>query len=89
MFMALKETALAKLEKLTMTQGDLNTYIVTFNWLLDGAEFSPKDKGAIKMFKRGLNVSLKINCIRRKPEPETMSGWQEAIQQEHCDYLEV
>jgi Ty3 transposon capsid-like protein len=88
-FTASKETALAKLEKLTMTQGDLDTYIATFNRLLDEAEFSPRNKGAIEMFKRGLTIGLKINCIKRKPKPETMDEWQEAAQQEHLDYLEV
>jgi hypothetical protein len=76
--MASKETALAKLEKLTMTQGDLDTYIATFNRLLDEAEFLPCDKGAIEMFKRGLTIGLKINCIKQKPKPETMGEWQEA-----------
>jgi len=89
MFTVSMEMALAKLKKLTMIQGDFDTYITTFNWLLDKAEFSPKDKGAVEMFKRGLNIALKINCIWRKPKPETMSKWQEAIWQEHCDYLEV
>jgi Retrotransposon gag protein len=88
-FTALKETALAKLEKLTMSQGDLDTYIATFNRLLDEAKFSPRDKGAVEMFKRGLNVGLKINCIKRKPKPETMNEWQEAARQEHLNYLEV
>jgi hypothetical protein len=69
---------LAKLEKLTMTHGDLDTYIATFNQLLDEAEFSPRDKGAVKMFKRGLSLGLKINCIKQKPKPETMAKWQEA-----------
>jgi hypothetical protein len=41
------------------------------------------------MFKRGLSISLKINCIKCKPKPKTMSKWQEATQQEHLDYLEV
>jgi hypothetical protein len=88
-FTASKETALAKLEKLAMTQGDLDTYIATFNRLLDKAEFLPRDKGAIEMFKRGLTIGLKINCIKRKPKPETMEEWQEAARQEHLDYLEV
>jgi Retrotransposon gag protein len=88
-FTTLKETALAKLEKLMMNQGDLDTYIATLNRLLDEAKFSPRDRGAIEMFKRGLNIGLKINCIRRKPKPKTMSKWQEAAQQEHRNYLEV
>jgi Retrotransposon gag protein len=63
-FTASKETALAKLEKLTMTHRDLDTYIATFNRLLDEAEFSPRDKGAVKMFKQGLSLRPKINCIK-------------------------
>jgi hypothetical protein len=50
-FTASKETTLAKLKKLMMNQGDLDTYIATFNRLLDEAEFSPQDKGAVEMFK--------------------------------------
>jgi hypothetical protein len=88
-FTTSKETTLAKLIKLTMTHGDLNTYIATFNWLLNKAEFSPWDKGAIEMFKRGLSIGLKINCIKCKPKPKTMSKWQEAVWQEHLDYLKV
>jgi Retrotransposon gag protein len=63
-FTTSKETALAKLEKLTMTHGDLDTYIATFNRLLNEAKFSPQDKGAVEMFKRGLSLGLKINCIK-------------------------
>jgi hypothetical protein len=88
-FTASKETALAKLEKLTMTHGDLDTYIATFNQLLDKAKFSPRDKGAVEMFKQGLSLRLKINCIKQKPKSETMSEWQEAAQQEHLNYLKV
>jgi hypothetical protein len=72
-----------------MTHGDLDTYIATFNWLLNEAEFSPRDKGAVEMFKRGLSLGLEINCIKRKPKLETMSKWQEAARQEHLDYLKV
>jgi hypothetical protein len=41
------------------------------------------------MFKRGLSLGLKINCIKQKPKLETMNEWQEAARQEHLDYLEV
>ena len=71
-FTASKETALMQLEKLTMGKDGIDTYIATFNWLLDEADFSWRDKGAIEMFKRGLNLSLRINCIKRKPRPVTM-----------------
>jgi hypothetical protein len=47
----LKETALAKLEKLIIEEEDLNTYIATFNQLLDEAEFSSTTKGMVEMFK--------------------------------------
>jgi hypothetical protein len=50
-FTMLKETALAKLEKLIMEEEDLNIYIATFNQLLDEAEFSSTNKGMVEMFK--------------------------------------
>jgi len=63
-FTASKETALAQLEKLTMNKGDINTYITTFNRLLAEADFTCTDKGALEMFKQGLNIMLKVNCIK-------------------------
>ena len=88
-FTASKETALAQLEKLTMNKGDIDTYIATFDRLLAEADFTRTDKGALKMFKRGLNMMLKVNCIKRKPKPVTMDEWQDMAQEEHRDYLEV
>ena len=88
-FTASKETALAQLEKLTMNKGDIDTYIATFNRLLAEADFTCTDKGALEMFKRGLNMMLKVNCIKRKPKPVTMDEWQDAAREEHCNYLEV
>jgi len=63
-FTASKETALAQLEKLTMNRGDIDTYIATFDRLLAEADFNRNDKGALEMFKRGLNLMLKVNCIK-------------------------
>jgi len=88
-FTASKETALAQLEKLTMNKGDIDTYIATFDWLLAEAKFTCTDKGALEMFKRGLNMMLKVNCIKQKPKPVTMDKWQDAACEEHHDYLEV
>jgi len=61
---ASKETALAQLEKLTMNHGDIDTYIATFDRLLAEADFNRNDKGALEMFKQGLNLMLKVNCIK-------------------------
>jgi len=88
-FTASKETALAQLEKLTMNCSDIDTYIATFDRLLAKADFNRNDKGALEMFKRGLNLMLKVNCIKRKPKPATMDRWQEAAREEQRDYLEV
>jgi len=63
-FTASKETALAQLEKLTMNCGNIDTYITTFDRLLAKADFNRNDKGALEMFKRGLNLMLKVNCIK-------------------------
>ena len=88
-FTTSKETALAQLKKLTMGKDGINTYIATFNHLLDEADFSWHDKGTIEMFKQGLNLLLRINCIKRKPRPVTMDEWQEAAHEEQCRYLEI
>jgi len=81
--------ALAQLEKLTMNRGDIDTYITTFDRLLAEADFNRNDKGALEMFKQGLNLMLKVNCIKRKPKPATMDEWQEAAREEQRNYLEV
>ena len=88
-FTVLKEMALVQLKKLTMGKDGIDTYIATFNGLLDEAEFSWCNKGAIEMFKWGLNLWLKINCIKRKPRPVTMDKWQEAAWEEQCKYLKI
>jgi hypothetical protein len=84
-----KENALAQLETLKMQRHELDKYIATFNRLLDDAGFNKKDKGVVEMFKRGLNVGLKVACIKRKPKPVTMDEWQEAAFEEQGDFLEV
>jgi len=63
--------------------------IATFDWLLAEADFNRNNKGALEMFKCGLNLMLKVNCIKQKPKPATMDEWQEAAREEQCDYLEV
>ena len=68
---------MAQLEELTMNKGDIDTYITTFDRLLAEADFTCTDKGALEMFKRGLNIMLKVNCIKRKPKPVTMDEWQD------------
>src|SRR6267142_2395406 len=88
-FTVSKETALAQLEKLIMNKGNIDTYIATFDHLLAEANFNRMDKGALEMFKQGLNMMLKVSCIKRKHKPVTMNEWQEAAQEEHWDYLEV
>jgi len=72
-----------------MNKGNIDTYITTFDWLLAEADFNRTDKGTLEMFKWGLNMMLKVNCIKRKPKPVTMDEWQEAAWEEHRDYLEV
>ena len=72
-----------------MGKDGINTYITTFNHLLDKADFSQNDKGTIEMFKQGLNLSLRVNCIKRKPRPVTMDEWQEAAREEQRKYLEI
>ena len=44
-FTASKETALMQLKKLTMGKDGINTYIATFNHLLDEADFSQRVTG--------------------------------------------
>jgi hypothetical protein len=72
-----------------MQKHELDKYVATFNRLVDDAGFNKRDKGVIEMFKRGLNVGLKIACIKRKPKPVTMNEWQEAAFEEQGDFLEV
>jgi hypothetical protein len=84
-----KESALAELEALKMQRNELDKYIATFNRLVEEAGFNKRDKGMIEMFKRGLNVGLKVSCIKRKPKPTTMDEWQEAAVEEQGDFLEV
>jgi len=47
-----------------MNKGDIDTYIATFDRLLAEADFNCSDKEALKMFKQGLNMMLKVNCIK-------------------------
>jgi hypothetical protein len=89
MFVKAKENALAQLESLKMGKNEVDKYIAMFNYLRNEAGFNKADKGVIEMFKRGLNVGLKVACIRRKPKPTTMDEWQEVALEEQGDLLEI
>jgi hypothetical protein len=88
-FVATKENALAELEGLTMGRNEVDKHIATFNCLVEEAGFNKTDKGVIKMFKQGLNVELKIACIKRKPKPTTMDEWQDVAREEQSKFLKI
>ena len=79
-----------EIERLRMEQGDLDTYIATFNKLMALAEYTNTEWGALNLFKKGLPAPLNISIIQNmNPIPLNLEGWQKAIQEQQLKYLQT
>ena len=65
-----------KLNTLHMINGDVDTYIATFNRLIKTAGYTTTDLGTILKFCQGLNPKLLSRLIMLLSAPETLEEWQ-------------
>jgi len=79
-----------EIERLRMEKGDLDTYIATFNKLAGLAGYSPSDRGALALFKKGLPMPLNLSIVQHtNPRPDTLVDWQKAAREQQLKYLQT
>ncbi len=83
------QNAYEQLMKLEMKNGDVNTYIATFERLADAAEWEANAKGTIACFKVSLQDHIHHCILFRKTWPTDMDGWKEAAQKETEHFQEI
>ncbi len=83
------QNAYEQLMKLEMKNGDVNTYIATFERLADAAEWEANAKGTIACFKVSLQDHIHHCILFRKTWPTDMDGWKEAAQKETERFREI
>jgi hypothetical protein len=79
-----------EIERLRMEKGDLDTYIATFNKLAGLAGYSPSDRGALALFKKGLPMPLNLSIVQHtNPHPDTLVDWQKVAREQQLKYLQT
>jgi len=68
-----------EIERLRMEQGNLDTYIASFNKLVTLVGYTSTEWGTLTLFKKGLPAPLNISIIQNtNPIPVNLEGWQKA-----------
>jgi hypothetical protein len=70
---------------LQMKEGDIDTYIATFDNLLAKAGWTRGEEAA-DFFQKGLEDGVKCEVLRRPTWPITLQEWQEAARDETNHY---
>jgi len=83
------QNAYEQLMKLEMKNGDVDTYIATFERLADAAEWEANAKGTIAHFKVGLQDHIHRHILFRETWPTDMDGWKEAAWKETERFQEI
>jgi len=83
------QSAYEQLMKLEMKNGDIDTYIATFERLTDAAEWEANAKGTIAHFKVSLQDHIHRRILFRETWPTDMDGWKEAAQKETECFREI
>jgi hypothetical protein len=72
-----------EIERLRMEKGDLDTYIASFNKLAGLARYSPLDRGALALFKKGLPMPLNLSIVQHmNPPPNNLLNWQKVAREQ-------
>jgi len=71
-----------KLMALKMQGNDVDSYIASFNNLVEQSGWSLTDCGALEKFKHGLPQKLALHIMYRDTPPTTLADWQNATQTE-------
>jgi Retrotransposon gag protein len=80
-----KRAAYDTLMTLQMKEGDIDTYIATFDNLLAKAGWTRGEEAA-DFFQRGLDDGVKCKVLHRQTWPVTLQEWQEATRDETNHY---
>jgi len=83
------QSAYEQLMKLEMKNGDIDTYIATFERLTDAAEWEANAKGTIARFKVGLQDHIHRCILFHETWPTDMDGWKEAARKETEHFREI
>jgi len=83
------QSAYEQLMKLEMKNGDIDTYIATFERLADAAEWEANAKGTIAHFKVSLQDHIHRHILFRETWPTNMDGWKEAAWKETERFREI
>src|SRR6266571_6921168 len=83
------QNAYEQLMKLEMKNGDVDTYIATFERLADTAEWEANAKGTIARFKVGLQDHIHRRILFCETWPTDMDGWKEAARKETERFREI
>ena len=79
-----------EIERLRMEQGNLNTYIISFNKLMTLAGYSNMEQEALTLFKKGLPAPLNISIIQNtNPILLNLKGWQKVAHEQQLKYLQT
>jgi hypothetical protein len=79
-----------EIERLRMEKGDLDTYIATFNKFLGLVGYSPMDRGASNLFKKGLPTPLNLSIVQHtNPIPNSLEAWQDAARVQQLKHLQI
>ena len=83
------QSAYEQLMKLEIKNGDIDTYITTFERLANAAEWEANAKGTIARFKVSLQDHIHWHILFHETWPTDMDGWKEAAQKETERFWEI
>src|SRR6266571_3357880 len=83
------QSAYKQLMKLEMKNGNIDTYIATFERLADAAKWEANAKGTIACFKVSLQDHIHRRILFRETWPTDMNGWKEAARKETERFREI
>jgi len=83
------QSAYKQLIKLEMKNGNIDTYIATFERLADAAKWEANAKGTIACFKVSLQDHIHRRILFHKTWPTDMDGWKEAARKEIEHFREI
>jgi len=83
---AVHEKAHDDLRKLKMSEGNVDQYIVDFEFLAQCARIDINDPTAIQLFSEGMPFSLAESCIKLE-QPKSFEQWAKAAQSQQRNYI--
>jgi hypothetical protein len=80
--------AMIKMQKIAMSDDNLDGYIADFEQIIEEAGWVPDEKGTMLMFRKGLSKYLHGKVLDApEPHPSTLAGWETLAQDIHRSYM--